>query len=949
MMRYAAQIGWQPLSSQQALKERRGDTGRFLRDTLKRQLLALNPGVLDEARAEEVMRQLTLLPTTIEGNRTALEWLRGERSVFVPEAKRELNVRLVDFETLTNNLFYVTDEWRQKDASGTLTNRADVVFLINGLPVALAETKKAGLPDGLAEGIEQIRRYHAETPELLTIPQVFEVTQLFDFYYGATWSTNRKNLFNWKEVVSGDYEQKIKNFFDQRRFLRVLQDYIIFLSKDDVLTKVILRQHQVRAVEKVVGRVGEGIKQRGLIWHTQGSGKTLTMITIASLLLRTAQDEKPTVIMIVDRNELEGQLFKNIQAYGIGTVRVAASKKDLQEILDSDYRGLVVSMVHKFDRIRERSNLRKSIIVLVDEAHRSTGGTLGDYLMGAIPNATYMGFTGTPIDQLSQGKGTFKVFGRDDPEGYLDKYSIAESIDDQTTVKLNYALAPSQLLVDRETLEKQFLDLTEAEGVSDIAELNAILDRAIELKEIMKAPQRVEQIASYIADDFRNRVDPMGFKAMLVAVDREACILYKKALEQFLPADWIEAVYSPAHNDMGDLKKYALREEDEKTIRRDFLKREKLPKILIVTEKLLTGYDAPILYCMYLDKPMRDHVLLQAIARVNRPYDDGQGQVKPCGFVLDFVGIFERLEKALAFDSDVVDAVIENIDTLKQLFAAWMRETVPRYLPYTRPGNDKTIEEIIRYFYDDKARREEFLTFFRCLQNLYEVLSPDAFLRPYLEDYEGLAKLYEFVRRDLDLVSPDRELTRKTRALLRQHTSSSPLQLPGAIRELGANELAMLKASQVSDIIKTLNLRKLLGVVAEERAKYEPHVIPIGERAEEIAKAYEERHLATQQALEEYEKLAEEYVHADEERQELGLNPNAFALYVELRRSLPGITADQVRAIDTLFQQYPDYKWNSQQETQLRAKVYQQLLPLGMRDMIQLTAIATKLLNLERT
>lgn len=948
MIQYAAQIGWQRLSPQEARRQRRGDKGRFLYDTLKRQLLALNPGVLDDARAEEVMRQLTLLSATIEGNRESLEWLRGEHSVFVPEVNRELNVRLIDFENLERNLFYVTDEWRQKDASGALANRADVVFLINGLPVVIAETKKAGLPDGLAEGIEQIRRYHLETPEMLTIPQVFEVTQFFDFYYGATWSTNRKNLFNWKEVVSGDYEQKIKSFFDRRRFLRVLQDYIIFLSKDDVLTKVILRQHQVRAVEKVVARVEEGLKQRGLIWHTQGSGKTLTMITIASLLLRTTKSEKPTVIMIVDRNELESQLFKNIQAYGISTVRVAASKKDLQDILDSDYRGLVVSMVHKFDRIRGRSNMRKSIIVLVDEAHRSTGGSLGDYLMGAIPNAIYIGFTGTPIDQLSQGKGTFKVFGKDDPQGYLDKYSIAESIEDQTTVKLNYALAPSQLRVDRDTLEKQFLDLTEAEGVSDITELNAILDKAVELKEIMKAPQRVEQIASYIADHFQSNVDPMGFKAMVVAVDREACILYKKALEKYLPADWIEAVYSPAHNDIGDLRRYALKENDEKTIRRDFLKREKLPKILIVTEKLLTGYDAPILYCLYLDKPMRDHVLLQALARVNRPYDDGGGQVKPCGFVLDFVGIFEKLEKALAFDSDLVDSVIENIDTLKQLFAAWMRETAPRYLPYTRPGTDKTLEQIISYFYDDKARREEFLTFFRRLQNLYEVLSPDPFLRPYLENYEALAYLYEFVRRDLDLASADRELTRKTQALLRQHTTSSPLQLPGAIRELGPNELAILKASQVSEIIKTLNLRKLLGVVVEERAKSEPHVIPIGERAEEIAKAYEERHLATKQALEAYEKLAEEYVHADEERQQLGLDANAFALYVELRHSLPDITADQVREIDALFQQYPDYKWNGQQETQLRALIYQRLSVLGVRNMIQLTAIATKLLNLER-
>jgi type I restriction enzyme R subunit len=224
MIRYAEQIGWQRLSAQEALRQRHGESGRFLSETLKRQLLALNPGVLDEARAEEVMRQLNLLRTTIEGNREALKWLRGEQSVFVPEANRELNVRLIDFEALDRNVFHVTDEWRQKDASGLITNRADVVFLINGLPVAIAETKKANAPDGLAAGIDQIRRYPQETPEMVTLAQVFEVTQLLDFSYGATWSTSRKNLFNWKEVVSGDYEQKVKSFFDRRRFLRRVQE-----------------------------------------------------------------------------------------------------------------------------------------------------------------------------------------------------------------------------------------------------------------------------------------------------------------------------------------------------------------------------------------------------------------------------------------------------------------------------------------------------------------------------------------------------------------------------------------------------------------------------------------------------------------------------------------------------------------------------------------------------
>jgi type I restriction enzyme R subunit len=208
----------------------------------------------------------------------------------------------------------------------------------------------------------------------------------------------------------------------------------------------------------------------------------------------------------------------------------------------------------------------------------------------------------------------------DDEKGYLDKYSIAESIDDGTTVQLNYALAPSDLLVDREVLEKEFLNLADAQGVSDIEELNAILDRAVELKEMLKAPSRVEKVAKYVAQHFRENLEPMGFKAFLVAVDRPACAAYKKELDKFLPPEYSKVVYSPYHNDDLDMKEYYISEDEEKQIRKDFLKKESNPKILIVTQKLLTGFDAPILYCMYLDKPMRDHVLLQAIARVNRPY-----------------------------------------------------------------------------------------------------------------------------------------------------------------------------------------------------------------------------------------------------------------------------------------------------------------------------------------
>ena len=944
MLKYADEIGWRSIPPSEAMQMRGGDTGLYFTDVLKTQLVKLNKGILDQSGCAGIMRQLCLLKPTLEGNQDALSWLRGEHSVFVPSENRERNITLIDFDIPNNNLFHVTDEWSQKGI--VHRNRADVIFLINGIPVAVVETKAAAKQDGLAIGVEQIRRYHRETPEMFTTAQLFGVTQLMDFFYSVTWNTSRKNLFNWKTDEPTNYEQKVKTFFDRDRFVKVLQQSIIFQSKDDELTKVVLRQHQTRAVERVIERIHDPHKRRGLIWHTQGSGKTLTMITIASRLLHSKREiEKPTVLMLIDRNELESQLFKNITGYGI-TTQVAESKRDLRNILASDYRGLIVSMIHKFDDIPANINIREEVIILVDEAHRTTGGDLGNYLMAALPNATYIGFTGTPIDRLSQGAGTFKVFGLDDEQGYLDKYSIGESIEDGTTVPLNYALAPSELRIDRETLEREFLNLVAAEGISDLEELNAILDRAVKLKAMMKAPERVDKIAEYVARHFRDNVEPMGFKAFLVAVDREACALYKQALDNYLPPAYSEVVYSPYHQDPELMKAYHHTPEKEKEVRKKFAEKNAQPKILIVTQKLLTGFDAPILYCIYLDKPMRDHVLLQSIARVNRPYEDEDGLVKPYGFVLDFVGIFENLEKALAFDSDVVESVIQNLDVLKDAFAKWMREDAPRYLPFARGWDDKAKERAIEHF-EDKNSREAFFKFFKQVQNLYNILSPDAFLRPFIKDYQALASLYGLIRNAYaDRIYVDKELTAKTRELLKQHTESDTFALPGSVHELGADALRKIKQSYVSDTVKVLNLRKVLNDVVIDESPLKPFLISIGERAEIVSEAYENRQLTTQQVLMEFEKLSEEYEQASSERDQMGLDENAFAVYKVLKDFTEDITPEQARAVSVLFEQFPDYEWNYHQTSQLRMTLYQILRHIV--DGENLIETANALLRLKR-
>lgn len=946
MLRYADEIGWQAISPSQAVQMRDGNTAvLYFTDVLKTQLLKLNQGIVDESNCADVIRPLGLLNGTLEGNQEALLWMRGEKPTFVASENRNRNVTLIDFENPDNNLFHVTDEWEQQNAAHR--NRADVVFLINGIPVAIVEAKNAGKPDGLALGVDQIRRYHDETPEMFTTAQLFGVTQLLDFFYGVTWNTSRKNLFHWKTDEPTNYEQKVKTFFDHNRILKVLQQSIIFQSRDDQLTKIVLRQHQTRAVEKVIERVHDPNKLRGLVWHTQGSGKTLTMITIAARLLRgEQQSEKPTVLMVVDRNELESQLFRNITGYGITTLEVAQSKDDLEEILSSDYRGLVVSMIHKFDKRPANLNTRKSVVVLIDEAHRTTGGDFGNYLMAALPNATYIGFTGTPIDKLSKGEGTFKVFGVDDEQGYLDKYAIVESIEDGTTVSLNYALAASELRVDRETLEREFLNLVMTEGMSDLEELNAILDNAVQLKAMMKAPERIDGIAKYVAEHFRETVEPMGFKAFLVAVDREACASYKQALDNYLPPEYSEVVYSENNQDAAFMKTYHHTSDEEKDIRKKFIDKNEQPKILIVTQKLLTGFDAPILYCMYLDKPMRDHVLLQAIARVNRPYEDEDGLVKPAGFVLDFVGIFENLEKALAFDSDEVASVIRNIDVLKKTFAKCMREDAAVYLPLTTGWDDKAKERAIEHF-EDKDDREAFFKFFKGLQNLYDILSPDAFLHEFIADYQALTILYGLIRNVYaNRTYVDKELTAKTQELLKERTESDLFELPDAVYELGVDTLEKIDQSDASDTVKVLNLQKALYQTVTTEGKSKPFLISIGDRAEAITETYGNRQMATQDVLAEFRRLAEECALAARESERLSMDENTFAVYTVLKNVIEDVNPEQARAVDQVFAQFSDYQWNEQEEKELRAMLYKTLRPtVGTKELIETT---NKLLRLER-
>jgi type I restriction enzyme R subunit len=490
----------------------------------------------------------------------------------------------------------------------------------------------------------------------------------------------------------------------------------------------------------------------------------------------------------------------------------------------------------------------------------------GNYLMAGLPNSTFIGFTGTPVDKTVYGKGTFKTFGGEDDKGYLHKYSISESIEDGTTLPLYYDLAPNEMLVPHDVMEKEFLALAETEGIADIEELNKILERAVNLKNFLKGKERIKKVARHVFEHYRDNVEPLGYKAFLVAVDREACALYKEALDELVRSEYSAVVYTGNNNDPPHMKKWHLDEKKEKAIRKDFAKFALDPKILIVTEKLLTGFDAPILYAMYLDKPMRDHTLLQAIARVNRPYENEREEmVKPHGFVLDFVGIFDKLEKALAFDSDEVNAIVKDIGLLKQLFKAKMENKAPEYLALvTQNFNDKDVDNLIEHF-RDKDRRKEFFKEYKEIEMLYEIISPDAFLRPFLDNYATLSSTYAVVRRAYaQTVYVDKAFQRKTNELVQKHVDTTVMEQADKFVKLDRAAIDTIKKAEEGKAVKVINLIKSIERTALENSD-DPFLVAMAERARAVQESFEDRQSSTEQALTEL--LTQ--IERDEERKQV--------------------------------------------------------------------------------
>ncbi len=722
----------------------------FVEPWVREALIRLNPEISTAPdRADEVLYKLRAIVLAvrsdglIKANEEMTAWLRGDRSMPFGPNHEHATVRLIDFENLENNHYVVTTQFTFR--AGPTERRADLVLLVNGIPLAVIEAKTpVRQAVSWLDGALQVHDdYEKNVPELFVANVLSVATEGKELKYGSVrmpvdlWGPWRGD----EEAPPGTLEgvkAAVNGLLRPSVLLDILAHFTLFATdKKKRRIKVVCRYQQYEAVNLIVRRVLAGRPRKGLIWHFQGSGKSLLMVFAAQKLRLQPKLGNPTVLIVVDRIDLDAQISSTFHASDVPNLVKGETRADLQKLLRQDTRKIIITTIFRFGEADGILNDRDNIVVLVDEAHRTQEGDLGLKMRAALPNAFLFGLTGTPINR--RDRNTFYAFGaEEDARGYMSRYGFEESIRDGATLELHFEPRLVDLHIDKAAIDQAYAELTG--NLSDLDKDN-LAKAASRMAVLVKVPERVQKICEDIARHYQEKVAPNGFKGMVVTFDQECCLLYKAALDRLLPPEATEVVISATGGDERFKPYDRGRDQEEKLLDRFRDPNDPL-KLLIVTARLLTGFDAPILQAMYLDKPLRDHTLLQAICRTNRTY----GDKKTHGLIVDYLGVFDDVAKALEFDEKGFRDVVSNIAGLKDQLG----EAVQKCLAFF-PGVDRTqtgYEGLMaaQECLPNNDVRDAFAAEFNVLGKLWEAISPDPVLRELEVDYRWLSQVYASVQ-----------------------------------------------------------------------------------------------------------------------------------------------------------------------------------------------------------
>lgn len=831
---------------------------------LKEKLIELNPEIAEEPdRADEVIHKLKSIILTVQphnlvaSNELFKKALFENNSYPFGENNRSVSIKFFDFENLSNNSYIVTNQFVFPREDGG--KRLDIVLLINGIPVVIGEAKTpVRSAISWLDGAGDISDYEKSIPQMFVTNVLNFASEGKCYRYGSVnmpielwgpWHTpTDKN-----EGTLADVEKSVKNMLTPAIVMDIMQNFTMFATdKKFRKIKIICRYQQYEGANMIVQRVLNGYPKKGLIWHFQGSGKSLLMVFAAQKLRMSEKLRNPTVCIVVDRLDLDTQITATFNASDIPNLVGAESKQDLIDFFEKDTRKILITTIFKFGEVDGVLNDRDNIICLVDEAHRTQEGDLGRKMRTALPNAFLFGLTGTPINKAD--KNTFWAFGaEEDKQGYMSKYSFSDSIRDNATLPLYFEPVPLELHIDTGTINKEFdllaQDLTDQER-SDLA-------KKVKMEALIKTPSRIEKICEHIAEHYITKVKPNGFKAQVVVYDRECCVLYKNELDRILGPE-ASAIVMHTEGDKADkYKQYKLSRDEESKLLDRFRDPADPLCLLIVTSKLLTGFDAPILQTMYLDKPMKDHTLLQAICRTNRLYAN-----KTNGLIVDYLGIFDNVANALGFDDDSVAKVISNISQVKNQ----IKKLVDKCLSFF-PNVDRTIEGfeglmMAQECLPTNKEKDEFASHYSVLHRAWETLSPDPILDQYKTDYIWLTKVHESVKP----ISNQGKLVwyalgAKTIELVHQNTTVETVRDDLDTLVINAEVLEELMSSK--DPKKQSKEIEIKLVARLRKHANNPKFIKLAERLDELKEKHEQGLISSIEFLKMLLQLAKETVEAE--------------------------------------------------------------------------------------
>lgn len=722
----------------------------LVEDHLREALIRLNPSIAAQPdRVDDVLYRLRAIVMTVrdsglvKANEEFAAWLLGERSMPFGENGEHVTIRLLDFDDIEQNQFVITQQFIVR--AGKTEKRADLVLLVNGIPLVVIEAKTpVRASQSWLDGALQVHDdYEKNVPELF-VPNVLSVaTEGKEFRYGAVgmpvdlwgpWRLEEEDAL----PAMAQVEKAVSSMLRPGVVLDLLASFTAYAThKGKQRIKIIARYQQVDGVNKIVERVVAGQPRKGLIWHFQGSGKSLLMLFAARKLRLRPALRNPTVLVIVDRIDLDSQISGTFYAADMPNLVRTESRKELQDLLAKDVRKVIITTIHKFAEADGILNDRGNIIVMVDEAHRTQEGDLGRKMRDALPNAFLFGLTGTPINRAD--KNTFYAFGADEDEGgYISRYGFEDSIRDGATKPLHFETRLVELHIDQKAIEEAYRELTA--GLTD-EDRDRLGKAAAKMAVLVKSPARISAICADIAQHFQEKVAPNGFGAQVVTFDRQSCLLYKRELDRHLPPEASDIVMS-VNSGEDEYAPYRRDRDAEENLLDRFRDPKDPLKILIVTSKLLTGFDAPILQAMYLDKPLRDHTLLQAICRTNRPY----GEEKTHGLIVDYLGIFDDVALALQFDEKGVRKAVSNIAELVGRLPGAMQKCLAYFA-----GCDRTLQGYEGLIAAQECvptndTRDAFAGDFSVLARIWEAVSPDPVLTQFEKDYRWLVQVYESLK-----------------------------------------------------------------------------------------------------------------------------------------------------------------------------------------------------------